>query len=87
LIDYTGTCAESIFDFEHRRIQFVLTADPKCDLQIHMTASVQVKLKFDLNYDDFFKNDNKTTLTNTIATFLGIPPNRIRIVNIRPGSV
>jgi hypothetical protein len=66
---------------------FVLNKDPACEVTIDMVSSLKVKFKFDLDYDDFFANGNKASLTQTVASFLGIDASRIRIVNIRKGSV
>jgi len=40
-----------------------------------------------VNINDFFKNDGLTTFVDKMCAFLGIPTNRMRIVNVRPGSV
>jgi hypothetical protein len=36
---------------------------------------------------DFFNNNGLTTFVDKMCAFLGIPTNRMRIVNVRPGSV
>ncbi len=39
-----------------------------------------------MNYSDFFNSGKQASLVSTIATFLGISPDRIKIVNVRSGS-
>lgn len=40
-----------------------------------------------VNINDFYKNNGLTTFVDKMAAFLGIPTNRMRIVNVRAGSV
>ena len=39
-----------------------------------------------MNYADFFTKGSTATLTNSVASFLGISADRIRIVSVRAGS-
>ena len=47
---------------------------------------IQIYFSFNLNYNDFFNSGKQARLVSTIATFLGISPDRIKIVNVRSGS-
>lgn len=68
-------------------IHIVLTKEADCDILVKMTSAIKVNMKFDMDYDDFFNNGHEASLTSDIASFLGISPDRVRIVNIRRGSV
>jgi len=46
---------------------------------------VTMHLTVDIN--DFYKNNGLTTFVDKMSAFLGIPTNRMRIVNVRSGSV
>jgi len=48
-----------------------------------MISGVKVMMKFDIDINDFYNQGSKNTVTQSIATFLGISPDRVRIVNIR----
>lgn len=39
-----------------------------------------------MDVDKFFSGGHTQTLTNSIASFLKISPDRIRVVNVRKGS-
>lgn len=40
-----------------------------------------------VNIDDFYNNNGLTTFIDKMCAFLGIPTNRLRIANVRSGSV
>jgi len=41
----------------------------------------------EMDINDFYKDDGPTLFIDRIAAFLGIPPNKMRIVSIVEGSV
>lgn len=86
LTNHKATCGASIYDSVQDTIAIVLNKDPDCDILIKMISAIKMNMKFDLDYTEFFSNDYETTLTNEMAEFLGLPPERVRIVNIRQGS-
>lgn len=51
-----------------------------------MVSQIKAQMKFDMNYADFFTKGSTATLTNSVASFLGISADRIRIVSVRAGS-
>lgn len=87
LMTHTSNCGAAIFHNDLDTIEFVLNKRLNCDLHIKMVSALKIQMKFDLSIDDFYTNNAKETLTQNISSFLGIPPNRIRIVSIRAGSV
>lgn len=40
-----------------------------------------------VNIADFYKNDGLTSFIDKMCAFLNIPTNRLRIANVRSGSV
>lgn len=40
-----------------------------------------------INIDDFYKNNGLTTFVDKMCAFLGIPTDRLRVANVRAGSV
>lgn len=40
-----------------------------------------------VNINDFYKNNGVTTFVDKMCGFLGIPTNRLKVINIRAGSV
>jgi len=40
-----------------------------------------------VNVNDFYANNGVTNFVDTMCAFLGIPANRLIVVNIRSGSV
>jgi hypothetical protein len=41
----------------------------------------------EMNIDDFYKDNGPTLFIDRICAFLGIPPNKMRIISIVEGSV
>lgn len=63
LLDHVDTCGKAVYDNTIDTIHFVLNKRDTCFIDIHMVSSIKVIMKFDLNYDDFFKNDAKQTFS------------------------
>lgn len=50
-------------------------------------TTLKVTMHLSVNIDDFYKNDGLTTFVDKMCAFLGIPTNRLRVANVRSGSV
>ncbi len=53
----TTTCGSNKFFYKNYTIHFVVTGDPNCKVRVTLTNSIQLTAKFDMNIDDFYKND------------------------------
>ena len=71
--------------FEQNTIQFVVRkGDP---LVLKKIAVVQMNLEMDMTLDEFYSDNGPTLFVDRLAAMLDIPSYRIRIVNVRQGSV
>jgi len=61
LLNKTHNCGEAIYDNILDTIHLVLNKRDDCVIDIAMVSAVKVKMKFGLEYEDFFKDDTKTT--------------------------
>ena len=87
LIEKNRSCGANVYDSNLNKISFILTAEKDCVLSVRTINAVRVNLRMETTLDDFYKNDGEATFFDKISTFLGIDFSRIRIANIRAGSV
>ena len=89
-----GTQADCTFNDSHgtnkwfsqdNTIQFVMRSEVPVLLQ--KISSVMICMKIGIQISDFFANNYSVSFLNTLATMLNIPTYRIRIVNVKIGSV
>ena len=80
-------CGANIYDASNRTITFVLTNKDDCLLKIRTIDCIKVSLRMETTVEDFFKNDGESTFIDKISAFLNLDLSRVRIVNIRSGSV
>ena len=71
--------------FEQNTVQFVLRKGDA--LVLKKVAVVQMNLEMDLTLDEFYADDGPSLFVDRLAAMLDIPSYRIRIVNVRQGSV
>lgn len=71
--------------YEENTIQFVMRNEKP--IKVKKTSSVKINMELDMTIDDFFANDGATSFLDRFAAALNIPPWRIRIVNVKKGSV
>lgn len=50
-------------------------------------TTLKVTMHLTVNIADFYANDGLTTFVDKMCAFLGIPTNKLRIANVRSGSV
>lgn len=51
------------------------------------TKQVFVTMRFEISVFDFYKDNGEASFIDKISGFLGVSSDRIRIVNVRSGSV
>jgi hypothetical protein len=66
-------------------LEFVLTAE--CELIYKKLTTLKVTMHLTVNIDDFYKNNGLTTFVDKMCAFLGISTDRLRVANVRSGSV
>ena len=87
LMNNASVCGANIYDNTLNKISFILTGDNNCVLTVRTINAVKVNMRMETTLDDFYKNNGEATFFDKISTFLGIDFSRIRIANIRAGSV
>lgn len=87
LLDEKANCGANIYDSNLNKISFILTGGKNCILTIRTVDSVKITMRMETTLDDFYKNNGEATFFDKMSTFLGIDFSRIRIANIRSGSV
>lgn len=80
-------CGANIYDPEKRMITFVINNLDDCLLKVRTISSVKVSLHMETTVENFYKNDGEADFISKISSFLGFDMSRIRIVNVRTGSV
>lgn len=85
LEDRTTECGAHHYNEDTRELEFVLTQE--CVIYYEKLTTLKVTMHLSVNIDDFYKNDGLTTFKDKMCAFLGIPTNRLRIANVRAGSV
>lgn len=86
LNDYTWSCGANIYDADNRTISFVVTKGDDCIVTATVINSVKIAMRLETTVEDFYKNNMAASFVDKMAAFLGIPMDRIRIVNVRTGS-
>ena len=81
------SCGANIYDSNNRTITFVITNEENCILKVRTINSVKVSLHMDTTVEDFYKNNGESDFIGKISSFLGLDISRVRIVQIRSGSV
>jgi len=61
--------------------------EPGCDLLVQPKDSIQAKVRMDWTMDEFFAEGGTTRFVDRLATSLGVPSHRIKVVSIYTGSV
>jgi hypothetical protein len=85
LEDKTTECGAHNYNEDTRELEFVLTQE--CVVYYEKLTTLKVTMHLSVNINDFYKNDGLTTFVDKMCAFLGIPTNRLRIANVRAGSV
>jgi len=81
----TTECGNHNYNEDTRELEFVLTQE--CVVLYKKLTTLKVTMHLTVNIDDFYKNDGLTTFVDKMCAFLGIPTNKLRIANVRSGSV
>lgn len=84
----TAQCGSNKFFYKNNTIHFVVTGDPSCKVRVTLTNSIQLTTKFDMNIDDFYKDDGVTKFINRLCALLKITDtSRVKVVGVWAGSV
>ncbi len=84
----TSVCGSNKFFYKNYTVHFVITGDPNCLVRVSLTNSIQLTARFEMNINDFFKDDGVTRFINRMAALLRInDTSRIKVVGIYQGSV
>jgi hypothetical protein len=84
----TSLCGSNKFFFTNYTVHFVVTGDPNCKVRVTLTNSIQLTAKFDMNINDFYKNDGVTLFIDRMCALLGITDtSRVKVVGVTSGSV
>jgi hypothetical protein len=67
-----------------RMLQFMLR--PYDMISLKRVDSIQVSVRMNMTTDEFFASNGPTEFVDRLAAVLGIPPYRIRVVEIKSGS-
>jgi hypothetical protein len=84
----TSICGSNKFFYKNYTIHFVVTGDPNCLVRVSLTNSIQLTARFEMNINDFFRDDGVTKFINRMAALLKInDTSRIKVVGVYQGSV
>lgn len=84
----TTKCGSNKFFYKNNTIHFVITGNSACKVRITLTNSIQLTTKFDMNIDDFYKDDGVTKFINRLCALLQITDtSRVKVVGVWTGSV
>lgn len=79
-------CGANNYFFRERFVEYVITADTACIVEIRLINSVQISTRLAMTVEDFFDNDSRTKFVDRIASFLQISTDRLKIVGIRKAT-
>lgn len=85
LEDRSTECGAHHYNEDTKELEFVLTQE--CVVFYQKLTTLKVTMHLNVNIDDFYKNDGLSTFVDKMCAFLGIPTNRLRVANVRAGSV
>lgn len=81
-------CGSNKFFYKNYTVHFVVTGHPACKVRVSLTNSIQLTARFDMNINDFFRDDGVTRFINRMAALLKInDTSRIKVVGVYQGSV
>jgi len=84
----TSLCGSNKFFYKNYTIHFVVTGDPSCKVRVSLTNSIQLTARFDMNIDDFFRDDGVTRFIDRMCALLKInDTSRVKVVGVYAGSV
>ncbi|KAL0489563.1 hypothetical protein AKO1_010419 [Acrasis kona] len=84
-IDLKNETGTNVYDYRTRTLYLVVRSGDV--VRISTKPTIQVTMRIQLSFDDFFSSGNSKQFVNNLALSLGIDPSLIRIVDITRGSV
>lgn len=87
LFSKTSICGANIFNPDNRTIEFVVNRSPKCIVRVRYIDAVKVNMRLTTTLEEFYQNNGVASFIDKMTAFLGIEMSRLKIVNIRRGSV
>lgn len=82
-LQYTS-CGENVYDKPTNTYDFYMTKD--CTIMFEALNFVELRVRLNVSYSDFYANDGRNTLMDKIASVLNISQDKIRIVHTEEGS-
>jgi hypothetical protein len=87
LFTKTNICGANNFNPDNRTIEFVVNRNPNCMVRVRYIDSVKVNMRLTTTLEEFYQNNGVASFIDKMTSFLGIETSRMKIVNIRRGSV
>lgn len=80
-------CGSNKFFYKNYTIHFVVTGDINCQVRVTLTDSIQLTAKFDMDIDDFFREDGVTKFIDRMCALFKITDkSRMKVVGVFEGS-
>jgi hypothetical protein len=83
----TNICGANNFNPDNRTIEFVVNRNPNCIVRVRYIDAVKVNMRLTTTLEEFYQNNGVASFIDKLTSFLGIETSRLKIVNIRRGSV
>jgi len=80
-------CGANIYDPDTSRIYFVLNNLPNCILKVRTIDGIRITMHLQTTVNDFYANNGVASFIDKISAFLGLDLSRIRVAQIKTGSV
>ena len=87
MVQWMDKCGANIYDPDNSTITFIVNNNPNCVLKIRTVDAIRITIHMDTTVEDFYKNNGEATFIDKISAFLHLDMSRIRIAQIRTGSV
>ena len=87
LFSKTDICGANNFNPDNRTVEFVVNRKSDCIVRVRYVDSVKVNMRLSTTLEEFYQNNGVASFIDKMTSFLGIEMSRLKIVNIRRGSV
>lgn len=81
-------CGSYYYFYTNYTVEFVVTEDPACLVQVELTETIQLTTHFSMPIDQFFNNSNSVTnfINNLCALLNIVDTSRVKVVGVHSGS-
>lgn len=80
-------CGENRFIGTKNIFEFYITTEKPCVLELKTRDAVQVSVRMEWSYAEFFAEGGTTTFVDRVAASLGIHASEIKVVSVYEGSL